>query len=52
MSFDFAVMLSKSFGLFWLIGMAVGVVIYAYWPKNRERFEHAASMALREEDRP
>ncbi|MBV8124137.1 MAG: cbb3-type cytochrome c oxidase subunit 3 [Paucibacter sp.] len=52
MSFDFAVMLSKSFGLFWLIGMAIGAVAYAYWPSNRKRFHHAASIALREEDRP
>jgi len=52
MSFDFAVMLSKSFGLFWMLGMAVGVVIYAYRPANRKRFDQAASIALREEDRP
>ena len=52
MSHDFAMMLSKSFGLFWLLGMAIGVVIYAYWPANRKRFDHAASIALREEDRP
>lgn len=52
MSFDFAVMLSKSFGLFWLLGMAAGVVVYAYRPANRKRFDQAAAIVLREEDRP
>ena len=52
MSHDFLVMLSKSFGLFWLMGMAAGVVVYAYRPSHRKRFEDAASIALREEDRP
>jgi len=52
MSFDFAVMLSKTFGLFWLLAMAAGVVVYAYWPKNKKRFTHAAEAILREEDRP
>jgi len=52
MSFDFAVMLSKSFGLFWLLGMAAGVVVYACWPSNRQRFDQAAAIVLRDEDRP
>ena len=52
MSHDFLVLLSKTLGLFWLLAMAIGVLVYAFWPSNRDRFDHAASMALREEDRP
>jgi len=52
MSYDFAAMLAKTFGLFWLLAMALGVVVYAYWPKNRKRFDQAAQIVLREEDRP
>lgn len=43
---------SKSFGLFYLIGLAVIVVIYAYWPSNKKKFDHAAKSILRNEDRP
>ena len=44
---------AKSFGLFYLIAMSIGVVIYAYWPKNRKRFDHAAnSIVSDDEDRP
>ncbi|QRM55895.1 cbb3-type cytochrome c oxidase subunit 3 [Sinorhizobium sp. BG8] len=44
---------SKSFGLFYLIALSVGVLIYAYWPSNRKRFEKAASSIVSDdEDRP
>ncbi len=49
---DTLVWFSKSFGLFYLIGLSILVVIYAYWPGNRQRFDHAAKSILREEDRP
>ncbi len=43
---------SKTFGLFYLIGLSVLVVIYAYWPRNKQRFDEAARAILNEEDRP
>ena len=43
---------SKSFGLFYLIALSIGVLIYAYWPSNRQRFERAATAILEPEDRP
>ena len=46
------VWLSKSFGLFYLVAMAIGVVIYAYWPSNKQRFERAATAIFEHEDRP
>jgi cytochrome c oxidase cbb3-type subunit 4 len=49
---DAMVWLSKSFGLFYLLAMSLVVVVYAYWPSNRKRFEKAASSILREEDTP
>lgn len=50
---DTVVGFAKSFGLFYLIAMSIGVVIYAYWPKNRKRFDHAAnSIVSDDEDRP
>ena len=49
---DTLVWFSQSFGLFYLIGFSLIVVIYAYWPSNKQRFERAASAILDEEDRP
>ena len=35
---DTVVGFAKSWGLFYLIAMAVGVLIYAFWPSNLKRF--------------
>lgn len=43
---------AKSFGLFYLIAMFVGVLIYAFWPANRDRFHQAKDSILEEDDRP
>lgn len=43
---------SKSFGLFYLLGLSVAVVVYACWPSNRSRFDHAAETILQDEDGP
>jgi len=43
---------AKSFGLFYLIGLSLIVVVYACWPSNRQKFDHAAAAILDEEDTP
>lgn len=43
---------SKSWGLFYLIGLAVVVVAYAFWPGNRKRFNRAKNSILDKDDRP
>ena len=48
---DSAVWFSKSFGLFYLMALSLAVVVYAYWPSNRKRFDHAAQSILRESPR-
>ena len=30
---------SKSWGLFYLIAFALGVLVYTFWPSNRKRFQ-------------
>lgn len=54
MSFDHdtLVALAKSFGLFYLIAMAVVAVAYALWPSNKSRFDRAARSILDDEDWP
>jgi len=49
---DLLVFVSKTFGLFYLIALSIGVVIYAYWPRNKARFDDAARAILNQEDRP
>jgi cytochrome c oxidase cbb3-type subunit 4 len=43
---------AKSWGLFYLIGMFIGVVIYAFWPANRKKFDDAKRSILGKDDRP
>ena len=39
---ELLVWLSKSIGLFYLLFLSLAVVLYAYWPSNKKRFDHAA----------
>ncbi len=43
---------SKSWGLFYLIAMALAVLAYAFWPSNRKRFDRAKNSILDKDDRP
>ena len=43
---------AKSWGLFYLLALAVGVLIYALWPSNRARFDRAKKSILDKDDRP
>ncbi|MBB3064235.1 MULTISPECIES: cbb3-type cytochrome c oxidase subunit 3 [Limibacillus] len=43
---------SKSWGLFYLIALALGVLIYTFWPSNQSRFQQAKKSILDKDDRP
>ena len=43
---------AKSWGLFYLIGFAVCVLGYTFWPANRKHFDRAKRSILDQEDRP
>ncbi|MFV3129032.1 cbb3-type cytochrome c oxidase subunit 3 [Niveispirillum sp. KHB5.9] len=49
---ELTVFLAKGFGLFYLLALSAGVLIYAFWPGNGKRFDHAARSVLNKEDRP
>jgi cytochrome c oxidase cbb3-type subunit IV len=49
---DTLVGFAKSFGLIYLIVLSIGVVIYACWPSNKDRFDRAARSVLDDEDGP
>jgi cytochrome c oxidase cbb3-type subunit 4 len=52
MTHEWYVLLSKSFGLFWLLGLSVGITAYAFWPSLGGRFDLAANSILDDEDGP
>jgi len=52
MEHDSIVAFAKSWGLFYLILLAVGVLIYTFWPSNRKRFDRAKKSILDNDDRP
>lgn len=43
---------AKSFGLFYLIALSIGVTIYAFWPSLGAKFDRAANSILDDEDGP
>ena len=43
---------AKSWGLFYLLAMAVGVLGYTFWPGNGARFERAANSIMDDENGP
>ena len=47
-----AVAFSKSWGLFYLIALSIGVLIYTFRPSNKKRFDRAKKTVLDKEDRP
>ena len=51
-SHEFLVGFAKSFGLFWLIGMSIGITVYAFWPSLGTRFDKAAKSVLDDEEGP
>ena len=52
LSHDMIVAFSKSWGLFYLIALAVGVLAYTFWPSNKARFDRAKKSVLDREDKP
>ncbi len=52
MEFDhnFFVGFAKSYGLFHMMVIFFGAVVYAYWPSNQEKFDRAANSILEEDE--
>lgn len=49
---DTLVGFSKSWGLFYLLAMAAGVLIYTFWPSNKKFFDRAKKSILDDDDKP
>ncbi|GLS41733.1 FixQ3 nitrogen fixation protein [Mesorhizobium tianshanense] len=49
---DTLVALSKSWGLFYLFAFFLAVIVYAFWPSNKKRFDRAKRSILDRDDKP
>lgn len=52
LSHDTVVGFSKSWGLLYLMGFFLCVIVYAFWPSNRKRFDRAKKSILDRDDKP
>lgn len=52
MSYDVLAHFIKMGGTVFFTGFFVLAIVYALWPKNKARFDHAAQIPLSEDDRP
>ncbi|MEP3246861.1 MAG: cbb3-type cytochrome c oxidase subunit 3 [Sneathiella sp.] len=50
MSFEDASIFAQTYGLVYLFVMFLIVVVYALWPKNKDKFKHAAHIPLEEDN--
>jgi len=41
---------AQTYGLVYLFGLFVIVLVYALWPKNKKKFDEAANIPLEEKD--
>lgn len=40
---------AQTVGLIYFVGMFLAIAAYAFWPRNKARFEDAAAIPLRED---
>ncbi|MGR3757897.1 MAG: cbb3-type cytochrome c oxidase subunit 3 [Tranquillimonas sp.] len=52
MTYELASAVAKSFGLFYLIALSVGITLYAFWPSLGKRFDRAANSLANDEEGP
>ena len=48
-TYQFLANFAQTAGLLYFMGMFAAVAIYAFWPKNQERFDAAARVPLQED---
>ncbi|MFX5747337.1 cbb3-type cytochrome c oxidase subunit 3, partial [Acinetobacter baumannii] len=48
-TYSFLAIFAQTAGLLYFVGIFLGVVLYAFWPRNKTRFDAAAHIPLRED---
>jgi cytochrome c oxidase cbb3-type subunit 4 len=49
LTYERAAAFAQTSGLLYFVGVFVAVALYAFWPRNRARFDAAARLPLTEE---
>ncbi len=49
MTYESAAAFAQTSGLLYFVGMFTAVALYAFWPRNRARFDAAAHLPLIED---
>lgn len=49
MTYEAVAGFAQTWGLFYFIGIFLVVVAYAFWPRNKAKFDEAARIPLEEE---
>jgi cytochrome c oxidase cbb3-type subunit IV len=52
MTYEQVASMSQIVALLFFIALFVGVLIYAFWPGNKKRFEEAAKLPLEKDPEP
>ena len=52
LSHETLVVVSKTWGLFYLIAFSIAVLVSTFWPATKERFDRAKRDILDEDDTP
>jgi len=50
--YDVLASFAQTWGLLLFVAFFIGAAIYAFWPKNKDKFEEAARVPLEDHDRP
>ncbi|NQV81252.1 MAG: cbb3-type cytochrome c oxidase subunit 3 [Alphaproteobacteria bacterium] len=48
MTYSAMALVAETWGLAYLVVLFVGVLAYAFWPRNRSKFDSAAQIPLRD----
>lgn len=49
MTYESAAAFAQTSGLLYFVGIFAAVAVYAFWPRNRARFDAAAHLPLNED---
>ncbi len=49
MSYETTAAFAQTWGLVYMLILFLGVIAYAFWPGNKEKFERAARLPLQED---
>jgi cytochrome c oxidase cbb3-type subunit 4 len=52
MTYEQVASISQVAALLFFIALFVGVLVYAFWPGNKKRFEEAAKLPLEDDPEP